>query len=169
MDEPPDCQTHYDERGIVSAENFDLIYWKGVGTVTKSHFNNSFSNFYSKHTIGCCGVRHHLHNIDNSVENVCPCCGCEDETTSHIVLCPDENRTKMYKKSVSNLISWMNDADTSPLIREMVGDYLEARNTSTMPDLYQGPRTNDENGQGWQLAQEQDLLGFRSFTEGRIS
>ena len=38
-----------------------------------------------------------------------------------------------------------------------------------MSELYQGPRTNDENGQGWQLAQEHDLLGFRNFTEGRIS
>ena len=63
----------------------------------------------------------------------------------------------------------MNDADISPLIQEMVGDYLEAQNTKTMSKLYQGPCTNDENGQGWQLAQEQDLLGFQNFTEGRIS
>ena len=159
----------YDEKGIVSAENFDLIYWKGIGDVTTSCFTSSFSTFYSKHLIRCCGVRHHLHNIDNSVPNVCPCCGCEDETTAHIVLCPDKHRTKLYKKSVSNLITWMNDADTSPLIIEMVGKYLEARNTKTMSELYDGPRTNDENGRGWQLAQEHDLLGFQNFTEGRIS
>ena len=63
----------------------------------------------------------------------------------------------------------MNDADTSPLITEMVGNYLEARNTKSMSELYDGPRTNNENGRGWQLAQEHDLLGFQNFTEGRIS
>ena len=86
-----------------------------------------------------------MNYVDNSIPNVCPCCGCDDETTAHIVLCPNKDRTKLYKKSVANFISWMNDADTSPLIIEMVGNYLEARNTKTMSELYNGPRTNDEN------------------------
>ena len=63
----------------------------------------------------------------------------------------------------------MNDSDTSPLIIEMVGKYLEARNTKTMSELYDGPRINDDNERGWQLAQEHDLLGYQNFTEGRIS
>ena len=63
----------------------------------------------------------------------------------------------------------MNDSDTSPLIIEMVGKYLEARNTKTLSELYDGSKTNDENGRGWQLAQEHDLLGYQNFTEGRIS
>ena len=51
----------------------------------------------------------------------------------------------------------------------MVGNYLEARNTNTMSELYDGPRTNDENGRGWRLAQEHDLLGWQNFGKGRIS
>ena len=150
----------YDEKDIVSAEYFDLIYWKGFGGVTTSCFTSSFSTFYSKHLIRCCGVQHHLHYIDNYVLNVCLCCGCEDETTVHIVLCPDKDHSKQYKKSVSNLISWMNNADTSPLITKMVGKYLEARNTKTMSELYDGLKTNDENGCRWQLAQKNSLFGF---------
>ena len=150
----------YDERDIVPAEYFELVYWKGMENVMNSRFTESFATFYSKHLIRCCGVRHHLHNIDNSVENICPCCGCEDETTAHLLLCPNKDRTTLYKKSVSKFVSWMKTNHTSPLIIEMVQDYLEARNTKTMSELYKGPRTNDENGRGWQLAQENDLLGW---------
>ena len=82
----------YDKKGIVSSEHFDLIYWKGMGKVMNSCFNSSFATFYTKHLIRCCGVRHHLHYLDNSVPNTCPCCGCEDETTAHILVCPDKDR-----------------------------------------------------------------------------
>ena len=46
----------YDERNIVPAEYFDLIYWKGFGKVMTTRFNSSFATFYSKHLIRCCGV-----------------------------------------------------------------------------------------------------------------
>lgn len=134
-----------------------------------SRFTDSFATFYSKHLIRCCGVRHHLHNIDNSVKNVCPCCGCEDKTTAHLLLCPNKDRTRLYQKSVSKFVSWMKANHTSPLIIEMVREYLESQNTKTMTKLYKGPCTNDENGRGWQLAQENDLLGWQNFVEGRIS
>ena len=71
--------------------------------------------------------------------------------------------------SLSAQHSWMQENETSPLIIEMVGDYLTARHTKTMSELYNGPRTNDENGKGWQLAQEHDLIEWQNFVEGRIS
>ena len=48
----------------------------------------------------------------------------------------------------------MKEADTSPLIIEVVSKYLKARNTMTMSELYKGPQTDDDNGRGWQLVQE---------------
>lgn len=169
MDKPTDCQGSLWQKGIVPAEYFDLIYWKEFGIVMKFCFNSSFATFYSKHLIECCGVRHHLHNIDKTVENVCPCCWCEDETTAHLLLCPDKDFTKLYEKSVSKFISWIKEANTSPLIIEMVSIYLKARNTMTMSELYAGPQTNDDNGRRWQLVQEHDLLGWQNFMESRIS
>ena len=41
----------YDKKGIVPAEYFDLIYWKGMGNVMNSRFTSSFATFYSKHLI----------------------------------------------------------------------------------------------------------------------
>ena len=119
--------------------------------------------------IECCGVRRHLHNIDENVINVCPCCEEPDETTSHILLCEDKDRTTLFKKSVRGLMNWMVKEGTSPQIIKMVGDYLRARNTKTMVELYDGPKTNDLKGTGWKLAQEHDQLGWQNFAEGRIS
>ena len=76
---------------------------------------------------------------------------------------------KMYRMSVTRIISWMKDNETSPLIIEMVGEYLKAQNTKSMSELYKGPPTNNTNGRGWQLAQEHDLLDWQNFMEGRIS
>ena len=35
----------YDKKGIVPAEYFDLIYWKGMGNVMKSCFNSFRANW----------------------------------------------------------------------------------------------------------------------------
>ena len=43
----------YDEKGIVPAEYFDLIYWKGLEKTMTTRFNSSFASFYSKHIIQC--------------------------------------------------------------------------------------------------------------------
>ena len=133
----------YHKRGIVDEDSFELICWKGVRYVTNTRFNNSFATFYTKHMIGCCGVRRHLHYIDNTIPNVCPCCNEPDKTTSHILLCKDEDRTNLFKKSVQGLMAWMVKEGTSPQITEMVGDYLRARNDKTMAVIYTGPKTND--------------------------
>ena len=106
----------YHEREIVDEDSFDLIYWKGIRYVMKTRFNNSFATFYTKHVIGCCGVRHHLHNIDENIINVCPCCEEPDDTTSHILLCKDKDRTTLYNKSVRGLMTWIVKEDTSPQI-----------------------------------------------------
>ena len=50
----------------------------------------------------------------------------------------------------------------------MVGEYLKARNNKTTSELYQGPRMDDENGLGWQLAQEHDLIKWQNFVEDQI-
>ena len=144
MDVP--AKALYHEREIVNKDSFDLPYWKGIRYVMKARFNKSFATFYTKHVIGCCGVQHHLHNIDENVINVCPCCKEPDETTSHILLCKDEDRTTLFKKSVRGLMTWMVKEDTSPQIIKMVGDYLRARNAKTMVEIYKCPQTDDLKG-----------------------
>ena len=60
----------YHERNIVDKDSFDLINWKGIRYVMNTRFNKSFATFYTKHVIRCCGVRRHLHHIDERMINV---------------------------------------------------------------------------------------------------
>ena len=82
----------YHEKIILDNTHFDLIYWEGIKNVMNTHFNSFFAIFYTKHAVGCCSVRHHLHNIDASIPNVCPCCNCPDKSTSCVLLCNDKDR-----------------------------------------------------------------------------
>lgn len=79
-------------------ETFNLVYWEGIKNVMDTHFNNSFAKFYTKHVIRYCSVRHHLHNKDTSIPNICPCCICPDKTTSCILLCNGKGRPALYVK-----------------------------------------------------------------------
>ena len=86
-------------------ESFDLIYWEGTKYVMDTRLNIYFATFYTNHVIGFFSVRYHLHIIDASIPNVCPCCNCPDKTTFHILLCNDKDRTKLYSKSVLGIMS----------------------------------------------------------------
>ena len=130
-------------------------------------FTTSYATFYTKHIVGFCGVMHHRHKIDSSIPNICPCYGRPDETTEHILLCPDKGRTELYRKSVQQLVDWMKREQTHPMITRMVQAYLRARNTKTMKEVYK--EIGDDKDEEWLLADEHDDIGWKCFTEGRIS
>ena len=90
----------YHERDIVDEDSFELMYWKRIRYAMNTRFNNSFATFYTKDVIGCCGMRRHLHHINDSIIKICPCCKEPGKTTSHILLCKDEDRTTLFKKLV---------------------------------------------------------------------
>ena len=149
----------FEEKDIISKELFHHIYWEGLGKVMKTQFNSSFSTFYSKHMIRCCGVCHHLHEIDPSIPNVCPCCESPDETTGHIILCPNKDRTTLYNKSVQELVKWMYSVQTSPILIRMIGKYLDARNTMSIVDTlnYVEQETTELE---LELAKDHDSIGW---------
>ena len=138
----------------------------------KSCFNSSFATLCSKHFIRCCRVQHHLHNIGSSVRTIYPCCQCERRDHCHPSSLPQQgSRKDVQKVSIQPPLMDGRHAGTSPLIIKMAGECLKARNTKTMSEncMKQGPQTNDENGCGWQLAQEHYLLERQNLFEGRVS
>ena len=149
------------------SSHFELIYWKGIGSLMTKKFTTSYATFYTKHIVGFCGVMHHRHNIDSSIPNICPCCGCPDETTEHILLCPDDGRSKLYWMSVQQLVDWMRKEQTHPMITRMVQTYLRARKTKTMKEIYN--EIGEDEEEEWMLAYDHDEIGWKCFTEGRIS
>ena len=147
--------------------HFDLIYWDGIGTLITKKFTTSYVTFYTKHIVGFCGVMHHRHNIESNIPNICPCCGRTDETTDHILLCQDKGRTKLYRKSVKQLVDWMKKQQTHPMITRMVQLYLRAQKTKTMKEIYK--EIGNDELEEWMLAYDHDEIGWKCFAEGRKS
>ena len=78
------------KRKIVSESNFDTIYWEGVGAAMAS-YPQMFRVFVTKHVSHSQGTnRQLLQDITQEVDNICPCCGCKDESTGHITRCKED-------------------------------------------------------------------------------
>ena len=100
--------------------------------------------------------------MDSSIANKCPSCGFPNEDTSHVIRCPDPGRTAFYHDSVSELYSWLEEADTDPKIVLMIDTFLSGRGDTSAADLF------SLESKYWFAATLIDSLGFDSLVEGRI-
>ena len=161
------AQVFYDQKGIISSEDYELVYWNGLARVMAS-WPMTVRAAYSKTLVKFIGVNHFLNQISlGQVDAKCPCCSHPDETTKHIILCQNSARTKLYYDSVNKLAQWINKQQTDPLISAMVLKYLRTRKTLTMRQCYSGSQSRTLLG--WVLAKAHDRLGWRNFSEGRIA
>jgi hypothetical protein len=82
----------------------------------------------------------------------------------HLMLCPDEDRTRLLIESVNKLTEWMaRDNNTDPEILHWIPKYILMRGVKPLSDLgIMLPQLKA-------LACSQDLIGWRDFTEGYIS
>ena len=154
----------FQARNIVSADLFDTIYWEGMSKAIKK-FPPTFLAWICKHVSHFCGTNRHLARIDHSVINVCPSCGQENESTSHITRCSDPDRIASLELSVDALEKWMDDNDTCQSLQGFVINYLKGRGLVSMTELVELEDDPDIHS----FAQVHDELGWDNFVEGRIS
>lgn len=151
-------------REIVSADRFDTIYWEGMSKAIKK-FPPTFLAWICKHVSHFCGTNRHLSRIDSSVINICPSCGQENESTSHITRCSDPDRIASLEHSVDALEKWMDENDTCHTLQNCVTNYLKGRGHVSMTDLVELEDDPDIHS----FAHVHDELGWDNFVEGRIS
>ena len=116
----------FHSRHIVNRHNFNLIWWDGVESEMKS-FPKMFRNFVTKQVSKFCGTNRQLSRIDPSVENICPSCGQQDESSRHITRCRERGRVAMLQHSVDEIVAWMTTTPVSKALILMVRDYLLAQ------------------------------------------
>ncbi len=81
----------------------------------------------------------------------------------HLMLCSNEDRTRLLIESVSKLTEWMaRDNKTDPEILYWIPKYILMRGVKSLLDL------GIMSPQFKALAHSQDLIGWRDFTEGYI-
>jgi hypothetical protein len=92
----------------------------------------------------------------------CPNCG-RQETAMHLMLCSDEDCTRLLIESLNELTEWMaRDNKTNPEILYWLPKYILMRRVKYLLDL------GIMSPQFKALAHSQDLIGWRDFKEGYI-
>ena len=99
-----------------------------------------------------------------STDDRCPSCWKKRERADHLCKCPSAARTDLLESSTDDLARWMaQDEKTDPEITYWVPKYIRGRGSLKFSEL--GPMSSKMAA----LAASQDLIGWRNFTEGRIS
>ena len=116
------AQDVFYSKGLLTADQFNNVHWESIHHLFTKVYPPTFRAWYTKHVFECNGSMHDLHrNYPNVYPSpACPCCGHPDETTDHIILCPDKGRTDLYNDSVTDLVRWMTKKRTLPLITHLV-------------------------------------------------
>ena len=151
----------FHSRKIIHRRVFNMVYWDGVEAAMKE-FPELFRVWVTKQVSHFCGTNRQLSKIDPTVENVCPSCGGRNETTSHITRCPEEGRTVMFRKSVAEIVDWLEQRKTDESLTKLIEQYLLGRGKRSMRSVVGADR------RFLTLARIHDSLGWDNFVEGRI-
>jgi hypothetical protein len=147
-----------------SHDKFDAVDWEHLDLTLKNK-PDMYKIWRSKQNLGFLGTRVQVGCYSGNAcpDEQCPNCG-RQETAMHIMLCPDEDCTKLLIENVDDLTEWMaQDNKTDPEILYWIPKYILMRGDKPLSEMgYMSPQFKA-------LARSQDLIGCRDFTEGYIS
>jgi hypothetical protein len=152
----------FHSKSIIPHHHFDYVHWDGLRLAMNS-LPQMYKVWVTKHVSGSCATNRHLSKMDPRVANRCSCCGRRNESILHITRCTNEGRRLMFAQTVSELVRWMTRSHGHPEIILAVESYLTYRGRTQMKKICQ------HYGTLKRFAQETDRLGWRNFTEARIS
>ncbi len=97
------------------------------------------------------------------LDKQCPNCG-QWETAAHLIFCSDDDCTRLLVENVEELTMWMSqDSKTDPEILYWIPKYILMRGDKPLSMMgFMFPQFKA-------LANNQDLIGWRDFTEGHMS
>jgi hypothetical protein len=83
---------------------------------------------------------------------------------SHLILCPDDNRTRLPIEDVDELSKWLEtDSQTDPELAYWIPKYILMRGDKPFLTMgYMSPKLKA-------IAESQDQIGWKNFTKGHIS
>ena len=140
---------------------FDCVDWNGLRLALEPK-GDPFRLWLSKQVNGFCGTQSMVAHWDKTRDGSCPDCGMREDA-GHLMRCPSLSRTALLQEQVEDLVRWMDANDTAAAVSFWISKYITLRNArrlSSFPNLPEELR---------QFAAEQDAIGWREFTEGRIS
>ncbi len=152
------------KKGKWTTEQFKEVDWEHLDLSLKSKADN-YKIWRSKQASGFCGTRVQvgLYSGESYPDECCPNCRAR-QTDAHLMRCPEEDRTCLLIKNVDELEKWMEtDRRTDPELIYWIPKYILMRNGK--PFSHMGHMSAKMRA----LAESQDKIGWRNFTEGYIS
>ena len=81
----------------IELDQYNKIYWEGMAQVMKS-YPRQFRNWVTKQASGMCGCTSVRARWDKDVEDKCPSCGEQGDTSTHVTRCKDPGRRQLLKE-----------------------------------------------------------------------
>jgi hypothetical protein len=150
------------QKQILSGDGFKEVGWELVHATLYS-VRRLFQLWALKHLLGIAGTMKFLANQDNH-DSKCPSCLLCKKTCCHIVLCPENGRTKAFQQSVAGVNSWIAANATHPNIKTVVTAYALGRGQVTCLNCAAGFPTVIQD-----IPLSQDKIGWKNFMMGMIS
>jgi hypothetical protein len=152
----------FHQKQIIQQQHFDYVHWDGL-RLAMTQLPQMYKVWVTKHVSSACATNRHLSKMDSRVLNKCSCCGRRNESILHITRCTNEGRRLMFQQTVQELVQWMARSHGHPEIILAVESYLTHRGRVPMKRICQ------DSSILRRFARETDQLGWRNFTEARIS
>ena len=157
------------ERNAMSSEEFEDVAWEDLRNFHKGK-PMMYSLWYGKQCSGYCGTGKWLRRYDTGADSSCPNCAQEVEDADHLNKCPDFGRSQLWTRQVRELEEWLHSHHTQYHLARLIPAYLLGRGKVNFSDL--GNRVKLDGGMPKGIRQaghRQDCIGWRHFTEGKVS
>jgi hypothetical protein len=151
----------FHEKKIVLAEYFDSVWWLGYEKAMAG-YPKTFRTFVTKQVSGWCGCNSKISLWEKNVDDKCPQCGCNHETSKHLTRCTDPGRIMQLRLSIEGVMDILNEANVCQDLADIIENYLLAQDRRTMKDCV--PLHSPYR----KVAKAVDNLGWDCFVEGRI-
>ena len=115
----------FNNKKIVLAVHFDSIWWDGYDKAMAG-YPKTFRTFVTKQVSGWCGCNSKLLLWEEGVENNCPQCGYEHETSKHLTQCTDPCWLTQLHQSIEDVMDVLSDANVDQNLSDILEKYLLA-------------------------------------------
>ena len=148
--------------GVMSADAFDLVQWDDLQRALDSK-PRMYQLWYANQGSGYCGTGKNMKQWKMATHSRCPNCNKHKEDAAHLNVCNSSERKRLLKRSIGELEEWMEEHNTHPDVLEFVPQYLAYRGDRRLASF-------DWMSKGFRAAaEEQDSIGWRNFTEGKVA
>jgi hypothetical protein len=145
-------------------DRFEEVDWEHLDLALSSK-SDMYKLWRSKQHTGCCGTRVQVGKYSglDCPDERCPNCG-RRESAAHILVCPNDDRTRLLVETTDELCDWLNQEHLTDLeLAYWIPKYILMRGDKPFASLgAMSPRMRA-------LAASQDKIGWQNFMEGCIS